>query len=131
MYFPVDKMYELTVTDIVGKSTLISYDSYLPLYKAETERPHFDKKERIVFVAGQNALEKVYESFGEDAEAIRDYRGKVEMQVNCEAEAFRTFALGLCNDIEVIYPKALRKSIAESLRKAYESYLAEKNVFLN
>lgn len=130
MYFPIDKMYDLTVTDIFGKSTLISYDSYLPLYKAESERPYFDKKERIVFIAGQKALERVYESFGEDAEAIRDYRGKVEMQVCCEAEAFKSFALGLCDDIEVIYPKALRKNIAEDLKRAYESYLADKSILL-
>lgn len=130
LYFPIDKMYDLTVTDITGRSALVSYESYLPLYKVESDRPYFDKKERIIFVAGQNALEKVYESFGEDAEAIRDYRGKVEMQVYCEAEAFKSFALGLCDDIEVIYPKALRKNIAENLRKAYESYLSDKSVFL-
>ncbi len=128
MYFPIDKMYDLTVTDIVGKSALISYDGYLPYNKVEAERPYFDKKERIVFIAGQNALERVYESFGESAEAIRDFRGKVEMQVYCEAEAFKSFALGLCSDIEVIYPKALRISIAENLKKAYESYLAEKGI---
>lgn len=126
MYFPIDRMYELTVTDIVGKSALISYDGYLPCSKAEAERPYFDKKERIVFVAEQNALEKVYDSFGENAEVIRDFRGRVEMQVYCEGEAFKSFALGLCGDIEVIYPKALRMSIAENLRNAYERYLADR-----
>lgn len=129
MYFPIDKMYELTVTDITGKSTLISYEGYLPYSRIEAERPYFDKKERIVFIAGQTALERVYENFGEDAEAIRDYRGKVEMQVYCEAEAFKSFALGLCDDIEVIHPRALRKSITDNLKRAYESYLAERNIF--
>ena len=129
MYFPIDKMYGLTVTDIVGKSALISYDSYLPCHKIEAERPYFDKKERIVFMAEQSALERVYECFGEGAEAVRDFRGRVEMQVCCEAEAFRSFALGLCDGIEVISPRSLRKSIAENLKRAYESYLSEKSAF--
>lgn len=128
VYFPVDKMYELKMTDIVGKSAVVSYDGYLPLSRAEAERPYFDKKERIVFTAEQRALERVYEYFGESAEAIRDYRGKVEMEVVCEAEAFKSFALGLCDGIEVIYPKALRKSITENLKRAYESYLAERSI---
>lgn len=129
-YFPVDKMYDLKITDIVGKSALVSYDGYLPQNKAESDRPYFDKKERIVFTAEQRALERVYEAFGESAEAIRDHRGKVEMEVFCEAEAFKSFALGLCDGIEVIYPKALRKSITEDLKRAYESYLAEKSLAL-
>ncbi len=123
MYFPIDKMYELTVTDIVGKSVLISYDGYLPSNKVEAERPYFDKKEKIVFTAEQSALERVYDSFGEGAQVVRDFRERVEMQVYCEAEAFKAFALSLCGNIEVIYPKALRISIAEELKKAYESYL--------
>lgn len=129
MYFPIDKMYELTVTDIVGKSALISYDGYLPSNKVEAESPYFDKKEKIVFTAEQSALEKVYDSFGESVEIIRDFRGKVEMQIYCEAEAFKTFALSLCGDIEVIYPKALRMSIAENLRNAYERYLADREEY--
>ncbi len=130
MYFPVDKMYGLTVTDIAGKSALVFYENYLPVNKAEAERPYFDKKEKIVFIADQNAIERVYENFGEEAEAVREYGGKVEMWVYCEAEAFKSFALGLCGDIEVIYPKALRKNIAENLKSAYEIYLTERTMLL-
>ena len=125
-YFSISKLYLPQITDISYEMPSLDSKSYIPRSKAEEQFLTGGNRERIVVAVNRGALSDFFTRFSGKCEIAREYGEKAEVVFECNINSALRFLLQFGDEVEVISPSKLRRSLAMTCKNTAGKYLVSK-----
>ena len=125
-YFSINNLYLPQITDIGYEMPSFDTKSYVPRCKAEEQFLVGGNREKIVVAVNQGGLSDFFTRFGGKCEIVLEYGEKAEVVFECNITSALRFLLQFGEDVEVISPSKLRRSLAMACKNTAGKYLVSK-----
>ncbi len=76
----------------------------------------------VKLVTGTYMMDDLIDWFGRDFSVVKKDDCKIEVTLKCNEQAMKFWAVQYGENVEILSPQSLRKSLEESVRGMYETY---------